>query len=175
MSNPDIQYFPVSGTWVKPSGAVRVDVVLRGGDGGSAMAYVGGSTGGGGASHIGYHVPAASASYTGTPVPGSGEPGTLSVMSFAAIDLPETLEVEVGKGGRPGGRDGYALVLTHLSGEDAEGDLSPMVARPRSRAAESAIDAALAIRSGDIAAARGLLREAEHELDVAERRAEAKR
>lgn len=30
---PDIRYFPGSGTWVKPEGAVRVDIVLKGGEG----------------------------------------------------------------------------------------------------------------------------------------------
>jgi hypothetical protein len=172
--NPVIEYFPVSGTWTKPPGAIRVDIVLAGGDGGNAMEFDGESLGGecGGNSGIGYVPnPNAVASFTSVRSSESaGDPGTLSVMSYAAADLPEALEVEVGKGGRPGGRDGYALLVTHLT-EEPESDLSLMVARPRARAAESAIDAALAIRAGDIGEARGLLREAEFELDLAERRA----
>lgn len=122
MSNPDIQYFPASGTWVKPERAARVDIVLAGGDGGGAMEFDGSSFGGegGGNSHIGYVPnPNAHASFTAVHgQPSGGDSGTLSVMSYAAGDLPATLEVEVGKGGRPGGRDGYALVVTHLAGEE---------------------------------------------------------
>ncbi len=141
MSNPDIQFFAVSGMWVKPPGAVRVDIVLAGGDGGN-LTYAANTTGpkavvvhggvgggvgtgpagqssgatviggsGGGASHIGdypRHASAAASSH------GSGTPGTLSVVRLDADDLPDTVEVTVGKGGRPGGRDGYALIIAHV-------------------------------------------------------------
>lgn len=43
VSNPDIQYFAVSGTWVKPEGAVRVDVVIAGGDGGNRDFHIDGA------------------------------------------------------------------------------------------------------------------------------------
>lgn len=123
MSNPDIQYFASSGTWAKPPRAVRVDVVLAGGDGGDAMEFDGESFGGGngGNSNIGYVPnPSVHASFTGVRSSESADdPGTLSVMSYAARDLPGTVEVEVGKGGRPGGRDGYALIVTHLSEDQA--------------------------------------------------------
>lgn len=35
MSRPDIQYFDSDGTWVKPPGAVRADIVLQAGGGGA--------------------------------------------------------------------------------------------------------------------------------------------
>jgi len=84
---PDIQYFAESRTWVKPAGAVRVDIMLQGG-GGGAVPVVG---------------------------PKIGLPGELMASSHDAALLPETVEVQIGKGGRPGGRDGYALIVTHLA------------------------------------------------------------
>ena len=45
----------------------------------------------------------------------SGEAGRLECHSFPAEVLPEKVEVTIGRGGRDGGRDGYALILTHLS------------------------------------------------------------
>jgi len=105
MTTPDIQYFAASGTWTKPERAVRVDVVLQG-------------AGGGGGPYM--NVGAATSAYLGRLMNpngyavSNGEPGEIRVSSFAASDLPETVVVTVGRGGRPGGRDGYALIVTHL-------------------------------------------------------------
>jgi hypothetical protein len=108
-SDPAIRFFREDGTWFKPAGAVRVDVVLRGGDGGSPTGTRGGD--GGGASYTSaLIIPTDSVLY---PDP-AGRHGRFGVMSYAAEDLPDQLQVTVGKGGRPDGQDGYVLIITHL-------------------------------------------------------------
>jgi hypothetical protein len=87
---PEIQYFAESGTWVKPVAAVAVDVMLCAAAGGLALGYGGGK----------YMI---------------GTDGELTVRRFPAGELPAEVTVTVGKGGRPGGRDGYALIITHLA------------------------------------------------------------
>jgi len=53
VSKPDIQYFTEDGTWVKPPGAKRVTVVLKGGN--STLGEpVPGSSGNGGGAFFGY-------------------------------------------------------------------------------------------------------------------------
>ena len=86
MTKPDIQYFDSDGTWVKPAGAVRADVVLQGAGGG---ALAGGFL--------------------------SGDDAEITVRSIPAGDLPDQVIITIGHGGRPGGRDGYALIVTHLA------------------------------------------------------------
>jgi hypothetical protein len=94
MSKPDIQYFAEDGTWVKPPGAVRADIVLQAGDAGAV-------TGAGPVCAV------------------RGADGELTVRAIPADDLPHEVQIEIGRGGRPGGRDGYALIVTHLADEEA--------------------------------------------------------
>jgi hypothetical protein len=90
MSKPDIQYFAEDGTWVKPPGAVRADIVLQAGGGAGLVTALGCGM--------------------------RGKDGEITVCSIPASELPAVVSVLIGKGGRPGGRDGYALIITHLSG-----------------------------------------------------------
>lgn len=39
-------------------------------------------------------------------------------MADDQLTAPKTVKVTVGKGGRPGGRDGYALIVTHLADKE---------------------------------------------------------
>ncbi|SRR5260370_15034750 len=87
MSTPDMQYFGADGTWVKPEGAIRADVVLQGAGAGAAMC--------------------------GQLACRPGQDGEIAVHSFPADQLPEAVDIIIGKGGRPGGQDGYVLVITH--------------------------------------------------------------
>jgi hypothetical protein len=97
MSGPDIQYFAQDGTWLKPPGAVRVDyLICAGGGGGSAVIGKAGADGGNGAVTTG---------------------------SLDAGQIPDKVEVTIGRGGRGAamgpvkagdGAGGYALILTHL-------------------------------------------------------------
>jgi hypothetical protein len=99
---PDIQYFAEDGTWVKPAGATRVDIVLQGGQGGQSAGAV-----------FTYASLGRRVNMNGIRCP-NGQPGDTRVSSWNADELDDTVEVTVGKGGRPGGYDGYALIITHL-------------------------------------------------------------
>ena len=146
MSRPDLQYFEEDGTWVKPPGAVRVDIVLKAG-GAFGMPAADDSrtpwqvdrdraeeTGAWPGSWGPFHRHFANDAVHRDGGPECDQPGTPRrvyvfdpdalaaheaavaqwVRSIPAADLPELVSVEVGKGGRPGGRDGYALIITHL-------------------------------------------------------------
>lgn len=125
MSKSDIQRFDRDGVWRKPPGAVRVDVTLKGGDAGGEATlhtYIGHIGGGRGGSSGGGYLAASSyvAASGSTAVGGLGKsvPATeaeIVTQSFAADDLPDEVAVEIGRGGSPGGRDGYALIMTHLA------------------------------------------------------------
>jgi hypothetical protein len=97
-SAPDIQYFPASGVWHKPARAARADIVLHGaGSGGMTRAVI---------------------ADRGENIISANGTGSIQVFSFAADELPDEVKVTVGRGGQPDGRDGYALVVTHLAGTD---------------------------------------------------------
>lgn len=111
VSGPDVQRFDSDGTWIKPPGAVRVDVELKGGNGGTSCAYLDVGHGHGGGAGEDAPVPG----HTRAPwLDKPGAEGETVRRSFAAADLPDRVDIEVGKGGRPGGRDGYVLVITDL-------------------------------------------------------------
>lgn len=101
MSEPEIQYFGESGTWIKPPGAVRVDYLIRAGGGGGSVGF--GEMG------------------------RDGEGGAVHSGSFDPDRLPERVEVEIGQGGRGAalgsvkagdGAAGFALFVTHLAVAD---------------------------------------------------------
>ena len=84
----DIQYFGQDGTWSKPPGATVVDIILRGAGAGASL-------------HVGQWIP--------------GEDGQLTVQRLSADELADEETVEIGRPGRPRGRAGYALIVTHLA------------------------------------------------------------
>jgi hypothetical protein len=97
--NIDFQFFATSGTWRKPPGATRTDVVVKGAGGGGGIGE------------------------DGTIVPGSE--GEIVVERFSSDELPEIAQIRIGEGGvgatmgdvkAPDGQPGYAVVITYLDG-----------------------------------------------------------
>jgi hypothetical protein len=144
MTEPDIQRFDQDGTWRKPPGAVRVDVTLKGGDGGDALRAIGAealtiyaagggagevadSSGGAGSAASGASMAGAAgggslAAGAGDPATmasgqgGSGGPGELITLSYAASHLPAEVDITIGRGGR----DGYAIITSYFPGGGGE-------------------------------------------------------
>ena len=126
MSATDEQHFAKDGVWVKPAGAVRAEVTLKGADGSPATGEMPGRggystslviadgglmAGGGGGAGV--------SSSSSPPVtrlePASGGSGALVTAEFPAGDLPDRLYVKVGQPG------GYAAIITQLAGGDGDG------------------------------------------------------
>lgn len=87
-TEPDIQYFAESGTWRKPSGAVRVDALVK-------------ASGGGGSTRSGE----------------DGELVHWSQMADLLPATIEVEIGKAGRGSNGGGdgADGYALIITHCA------------------------------------------------------------
>jgi hypothetical protein len=111
------------------------------GSGGTCMTGAGGGGGTGGAVVAEVGTQAAERGWAGS----SGAEGELVTLSYAADVLPDEVPIQVGKGGRPGGRDGYALIFTHV-----KTSLPARVAP-----AERAVGPGPVNPVGDVAAGRG--------------------
>jgi hypothetical protein len=92
MTKPDVQRLDQSGTWVKPPGAVRVDVALKGGDGAPVQPRDG------------------TVAITVENIVGANG-AELVTRSYAADELPEEAFVTIGQPG------GYAVFTTYLAGD----------------------------------------------------------
>lgn len=88
-----MQFFRESGTWHRPEGAVRVEVMAKGGDAGSSVGP------------------------DGKIIP--GQEGEVVITMLTAEEAGESAPIEIGKGGAggghaPGGTDGYMVVVTYF-------------------------------------------------------------
>jgi hypothetical protein len=94
---PEIQFFRESGIWHRPDGAVRIEMVIKAGDGGGGIDPDGNIV--------------------------SGQHGQLVVKKMSASEVGETATITVGGAGRgasrgrlkaPDGEVGYAVVITYF-------------------------------------------------------------
>lgn len=94
---PDMQFFRESGTWYRPDGAVRVVVLVKGGDAGGSV------------------------DADGTIVP--GERGQVVIQEMSAKEAGASAPITIGEAGRgawlgdlkaPDGLPGYGVVITYL-------------------------------------------------------------
>ena len=93
MTKPDLPDFDDDGTWVKPGGAARVTVVLKGGDDGGTFF-----------THYGEDGPVRQ--FAAAPAHGASS-GETAARSYSAGAWPDVVSVRAGGGG-------WALVVTHL-------------------------------------------------------------
>lgn len=109
---PDMQFFRESGTWHRPEGAVRVEVLVKAGD-------AGGSVGA-----------------DGTIIP--GERGQVVIQEMSAKEAGPSAPImigEAGKGGSrgdlmaPDGLPGYAVVTTYFKGHEVLSSLREFCSR----------------------------------------------
>ena len=98
MTEPDMQYFSSSGTWVKPPGASTTDVVLRANGGGEATVTAD--------------------DMQGPVYVRGGRYGQVMVLAIPASLLPAEATITITPG-ELGGQAGYALFVTHYKGEGA--------------------------------------------------------
>lgn len=94
---PNIQFFRESGTWHRPEGTVRVEVMIKGGDGGGSV------------DEAGRIIP--------------GQEGELVIRQLTADEVGETAQIKIGEAGRggsrgnikaPDGNVGYAVVVAYF-------------------------------------------------------------
>lgn len=134
----DVQRFDSDGTWVKPDGALRLTVSLKGGTGdnallglrafpdivtyggggggGAAVAGAGGTGGGNAIAPAGGGGSAAAVSMNMGTVARApewnvtpGEESQLVEFSFAADEVPDRMDIKIGRGG-------WAEIVTDLNG-----------------------------------------------------------
>lgn len=109
---PDMQFFRESGTWHRPEGAVRVEVLVKGGDAGGSL------------------------DADGTIIP--GERGQVVIQEMSAKEAGPTVPVAIGEAGKgawvedlkaPDGLPGYAVVTTYFKRHEVLSSLREFCSR----------------------------------------------